>query len=363
MHARARREGTEIAAREPYGQLSSGESVDRIRLESSTLRVEVIAWGARIASIISADARGQPGEVVLGFDDVAGYEHDRDYLGACVGRFANRIAGGTFTLDGVRHRLATNEGPTTLHGGPEGFDRRLWQADPDPATSAVRLQRMSDDAEMGFPGQLEAIVTYTVDGNDLVVEYEARTDAPTVVNLTNHTYLNLTGTGTVEHQCIVVDGSRFLPVDEALIPTGELRDVEGTPFDLRSATRIGDRIRGADTQLRRTHGFDHTWVLDDSATEPGGVRRAARVEDPQSGRSLEVWTDRPGVQFYSGNLLDGTLRGRGGASYRQTDALCLEPHNFPDAPNHDEFPSAVLRPDEVYRARDIYRFGLVDPGR
>lgn len=347
---------------DPYGLLSTGKSVERITLESSTLRVEVITWGARIASIRSNDHAGQPGEVVLGFDDVADYESDRDYLGACVGRFANRIAGGTFTLDGTRHELPTNEGPTTLHGGPEGFDRRLWKAEVGPAPSSVRLHRVSDDREMGFPGRLEVSVTYTVDGNDLVVGYEARTDTPTVVNLTNHTYFNLTGSGTVEHQRIVVDGARFLPVDETLIPTGELSDVEGTPFDLRTATRIGDRVRGGDEQLRRTRGFDHTWVLDDSASEPGGTRRAARVDDPRSGRFLEVWTDRPGIQFYSGNFLDGTLRGRDGLGYRQTDALCLEPHNFPDAPNHDHFPTAVLRPGEVYQARDIYRFGVREPG-
>lgn len=324
--------------------------------------MDVITWGARIASIRSNDQAGQPGEVVLGFDDVAGYERDRDYLGACVGRFANRIAGGTFTLDGIRHELPTNEGPTTLHGGPEGFDRRLWQADVGPATSSVRLHRVSEAGEMGFPGRLEASVTYTVDGNDLVIGYEACTDAPTVVNLTNHTYFNLTGSGTIEHQRITVDGSRFLPVDETLIPTGELSEVEGTPFDLRTSTRIGDRVRGGDEQLRRTRGFDHTFVPDDSAAEPGGARRAARVDDPRSGRFLEVWTDRPGIQLYSGNFLDGTLRGRGGLGYRQSDALCLEPHNFPDAPNHDHFPTAVLRPGEVYRARDLYRFGVSEPG-
>ncbi len=349
------------ARSEPYGVLTSGDAVDRIVLESSTLLVEVITWGARVTSIRSHDRDGRPGEVVLGLGDLAAYEQDRNYLGACVGRFANRIAAGSFTLDGTRHELPTNEGPTTLHGGPEGFDRRLWRAELNPTASSVRLHRVSEDGEMGFPGRLEASVTYAVEGNDLAVSYEARTSAPTLVNLTNHTYFNLTGSGsgTVEHQSIMVDGVRYLPIDKLRIPTGELRAVADTPFDLRTSTLIGSRLRGADEQLRRARGFDHTWVLDDSVPESAGTRRAARVDDPRSGRSLEVWTDRPGVQFYSGNFLDGTVRGRDGVSYRQTDALCLEPQTFPDAPHHDHFPSAVLRPGDVYRAHDIYRFGRV----
>ncbi len=347
---------------ESFGTLSTGEQVDLVRLRSQTLRVDLITWGARVISIHSQDSDGAFGEVTLGLADLAAYEGDRDYFGACVGRFANRIAGGSFTLDGAGYHLPTNEGPTTLHGGAEGFDRRLWQADVDPCSAAVRLHRISESGEMGFPGRLEAAVSYRVDGSDLVVEYEASTSMPTLVNLTNHTYFNLSGSGSVEEHVITVDGSRFLPVDSALLPTGEIRSVDGTPFDLRRPTRIGDSIRAEDEQVRITRGFDHTWVLGDGVEPvidaPGdGTKLAARVGDPRSGRWLEVWTDRPGIQFYSGNVLDGSVQGRDGRAYRQTDGFCLEPHLFPDAPHHDHFPSATLWPGEVYRTHDVYRFG------
>ncbi|CAA9379165.1 MAG: Aldose 1-epimerase [uncultured Nocardioidaceae bacterium] len=351
-----------------YGTLSHGDDVDLVRLASDTLQVDVITWGARVVSILAPDRDGVPGEVTLGLADLAAYEQDRRYFGPCVGRFANRIAGGAFELDGRRHQLPTNEGPTTLHGGPEGFDRRLWQAELGEGAS-VRLHRVSDDGEMGFPGRLEVSVHYELDGSDLRVGYDARASAPTLVNLTNHTYFNLAGAGVVEDHVVRLDGDRYLPVDAALNPTGELRPVDATPFDLRTPVRLGDRLRSADHQLSMTRGFDHTWVLvsDDAlqrraqADTDVAQGRAARVEHPQSGRWLEVWTDRPGVQFYSGNFLDGTVVGREGTSYRQGDAFCLEPHHFPDAPHHEHFPSVVLRPGDVYRARDVYRFGTQPP--
>lgn len=347
------------AKTESVGTLSTGEQVDRIRLRGASLQVDVITFGARISSLLAPDPEDALGEVTLGLADLAAYERDRDYLGACVGRYANRIAGGIFDLDGETFEIPTNEPATALHGGSHGFDRTLWAFELGEG-AAVRLSRVSDDGEMGFPGRLETTVTYRVEGSDLVVEYDARTDAPTVVNLTNHAYFNLAGGGRVEDHVITVEADRFLPVDETLIPTGELRPVERTPFDLRSPVRVGAGLRADDEQLRLARGFDHTFVLrsDGGLHQAGVPRRAARVEEPRTGRSLEVWTDRPGVQFYSGNFLDATVVGRDGTTYRQTDAFCLEPQHFPDSPNHPQFPSTVLRPGDVYQARDLYRFGI-----
>lgn len=340
-----------VATVEPFGILTSGESVERIRLSSPLLQVDMITFGARIISILAPDASGAPGEVTLGLADLAAYEDDRDYLGATVGRYANRIAGGRFTLDGEVFRVPPNEQSNALHGGTRGFDRRLWEAEIGTGAE-VMMRRSSPDGEMGFPGELHVTVTYRVVGRELAVEYTAETTAPTVVNLTNHAYFNLAGTGSVEDHLVTVDANHFLLVDEALIPTGELASVGGSPFDLRSATRIGDGLRATHPQLRLARGYDHTFVLAHSEAP----RRAARVEDPSSGRAMELWTDRPGVQFYTGNFLDGTLVGRDGTAYRQTDAFCLEPQHFPDAPNQSTFPSTVLRPGGVYDAHDVYRF-------
>lgn len=340
---------------EPYGVASSGERVDRVRLANSLLRVELVTYGARVSSVLTRDRAGAWGEVTLGLADLAAYEQDRDFFGACVGRFANRIAGGSFSLDGIRYDLPTNEGNTTLHGGPEGFDHKIWGFEPDPTTTSVRMHRVSEDGEMGFPGRLDVSVTYRLDDSDLALDYEARTSAPTLVNLTNHAYFNLGGSGSVEGQTIVVDADSFLPVDHALIPTGLLQSVDGTPFDLRRPVRLSERIRAADEQVRIARGFDHTWVL--GAWSGDQPRRVVRVEDEGSGRTLELSTDRPGVQVYTGNFLDGTVVGRDGTSYRQGDALCLEPQTFPDSPHHQHFPSALLRPGDIYRARDRYRLG------
>jgi aldose 1-epimerase len=343
---------------EPFGTLGSGRGVDRVRLRSSSIQVDVITLGARVTSVLAPDRDGALGEVTLGFDDLTAYENDHDHLGGCIGRYANRIAAGAFVLDGATFTIPTNEAHNALHGGPVGFERHPWTAEVG-STSEVTLRRVSEDGEMGFPGRLEVAVTYRVEGSDLSVQYAASTSMPTVVNLTNHAYFNLAGGGNVEDHVVTVDAERFLPVDGELIPTGELRSVDGTPLDLRSGVRIGDGLRAPHEQLRLTRGFDHTFVLRGQA-QPNvdeSVRRAARVADPRSGRTIELWTDRPGMQFYSGNSLDGSLVGRGGMTYRQTDAFCLEPQHFPDSPNHPEFPTTVLRPGEVYRARDLYRFG------
>ncbi|MGA9344487.1 MAG: aldose epimerase family protein [Nocardioidaceae bacterium] len=349
---------TESAEITRYGLLSSGEAVDRIRLRSTALQVDVITFGARVISLLTPDVTGVVADVTLGLADLAAYEADRDYLGACVGRFANRIRGGRFELGGQTFQIPLNESTTALHGGTRGFERMLWEAEVG-AGAEVRLSRVSRDGEMGFPGDLDVTVTYRLQDADLMVEYEATTSATTIVNLTNHSYFNLAGGGNVEAHIITVDADHFLPVDDDMIPTGERRPVDGTPLDLRSPVAIGSGLRkGSDEQLRKARGYDHTFVVgrDGEIDVSGDVRRAARVEEPGSGRIVELWTDRPGVQVYTGNSLDGTAVGRDGTMYRQTDAFCLEPQYFPDSPNQPDFPSTVLRPGDTYRARDIYRF-------
>jgi aldose 1-epimerase len=342
--------------RQPYGTLGSGQSVDRITLTSPRLRVEAVTYGARIVSVSGPDSAGELGEVALGLADLAAYEKDHSYLGACVGRYANRIAGGRFVLDDHTFEVSANEPAdrpvTTLHGGRRGFDAALWEAEVG-SDAEVRMRRVSPDGEMGFPGDFDVTVTYRVEDADLVVEYVATTTTPTVVNLTNHTYFNLAGGGSVENHVVRIEADAILPIDERSIPTGERLSVDDSPFDLRRGAPIGLGLRAGHEQLVRAHGFDHTYVLDGSPT----TRPAVRVDEPTTGRSLELWTDRPGVQFYTANYLDGSVVGRDGTAYRQTDAFCLEPQHFPDSPNQPSFPSTVLRPGETYRARDVYRFG------
>jgi aldose 1-epimerase len=329
-----------------------------IGLGGSGLEVGVVELGARLALLRAPDRDGVLADVVLGLDP-AGYAADRTFLGATVGRYANRIAGGTFVLDGCRYVLPCNEPGVALHGGTDGFDRRRFTAEPvrtaPDGTRSVTLRRTSPDGENGFPGTLDVAVTYAVRSHELSIEHTATTDRATVVNLTNHAYLNLAGPGgTVEDHRVRIPASRYLAVDERLIPTGELAPVAGTPFDLRSLTRIGHRLRDGHPQLARTRGYDHTFVLD----RPGGTNLAlaAYVEEPTSGRTVTFFTDQPGVQFYSGNFLDGTTVLRDGSRVRQGDAFCLEPQQFPNAPNEPGFPSTVLRPGERYRSRIVLRF-------
>ena len=324
-----------------------------IVLSGQGLEVGVVEYGVRLAAVRAPDREGVLGDVLLGLDD---YSADADFLGATVGRFANRIADGTFELDGRRYSVPCNEPGVALHGGTDGFDKHVFRADP-PVTGAdgsrsVTLRRTSPDGENGFPGTLEVAVTYTVRDAELAIEHVATTDAPTVVNLTNHAYWNLAGGGTVEGHVVRVPAGRYLPVDARMIPTGELAPVDGTPFDLRAPVPIGARLRDAHPQLVRARGYDHTFVLDGA-----GLTEAAHVEEPHSGRTLTVLTDQPGVQFYSGNFLDGTKVLRGGRTARQGDAFCLEPQLFPNAPNEPAFPSAVLAPGETYRSRIVLRFG------
>jgi aldose 1-epimerase len=299
-------------------------------------------------------------DVVLGFDSVDGYVSNRAYIGATVGRYANRIGAGRFTLDGVVHELARNDGANHLHGGTAGFDKRLWQAHPlhVNGASALELRYSSAAGEEGYPGKLDVSVTYTLtSANELRIDYRATTDQATVVNLAHHSYFNLAGEGTASilGHVLQIDGSRFTPDDAGLIPTGEIRDVRGTPFDFLAPHAIGERIDANDEQLRVGKGYDHNWVLDGA---PGVLHPAVRVSEPGSGRVLEVLTTEPGLQFYSGNFLDGSVHGKGGKSYAHRSAFCLETQHYPDSPNQPQFPSTVLRPGQVIQSTTVYRFSV-----
>jgi aldose 1-epimerase len=329
--------------------------MDVMWLRSSTLEVGVITYGARIVAVRTPDRDGRWGEVTLGLADVDAYRQAGGYLGASVGRYANRISGARFTLDGVEHRIPPNEGDNALHGGPHGFDSAEWSTD-GPDGASVTLRHTSPDGDNGFPGTLDVAATFTVDGPELRIEYTATTDAPTVLSLTNHAYWNLAGGGTVEDHEVQLHAGHVLPVDGESLPTGPPVPVDGTPLDFRSPARIGARIRDGHPQLVAVRGYDHAYVLDGTA---GELRAAARVVEPRSGRSLELRTDQPSVQFYTSNMLNGTLVLNDGSTARQGDAFCLEPQGYPDAPNHADYPSTVLRPGEEYRSRFAFTFGTV----
>ncbi len=341
--------------RSEFGRLEDGRTVDRFVLREDGLEVSVLAYGATIQAVRVPDRDGEVADVVLGFDDLAGYLGAHPYFGATIGRFANRIGRARFALDGVEHRLPANDGPSCLHGGTVGFDHHLWSAQHGPGES-VQLRHTSPDGDMGFPGELTATVTFTVTGQDLRVDYTAQTDRPTVVNLTNHSYFNLAASAApVDRHEVRLAASRFTPVDQDVVPTGEVAEVAGTPLDFRSFRPIGDALGESHEQLRRAKGLDHNWVIESDAR--GEPRLAAEVREAATGRSLQVWTDQPGVQFYTGNLLDGTVTGKGGRVYRKGDGFCLETQHFPDSPNRPSFPSTVLRPGETYRTTTVFRFG------
>lgn len=354
---------------EAFGTTPNGTSVERWTLTNGEMTVRVLTYGGIVQTLEVPDAAGNVQNVVLGFDDLAGYvQHNNPgpYFGALIGRYANRIAGGTFALDGRTYQLPLNDGPNTLHGGPQGFDRQVWKATPvgDGDVAAVQLELVSLDGDQGFRGTLTTTVTYTLEADSsLAIHYEATTDAPTVVNLTNHTYWNLAGegSGNVYDQQLQIDAGGYTPVDKTLIPTGEIAPVAGTPFDFRKPTAIGERIRENDQQLLFGQGYDHNWALDrtDNGARGGSdsqdaLEQAAVLHDPRSGRTLTVSTTEPGLQFYSGNFLDGTLVGTGGHIYRQSDGLALETQHFPDSPNEPTFPSTVLRPGEVYDSTTVF---------
>ena len=322
------------------------------------LEVRAMTFGGIILGIRVPDRDGNLDDVALGFDDPKAYLQENPHLGAIVGRVANRIAGGRFVLDGKTYDLARNDGPNTLHGGLRGFDRFVWSAESSSARSLV-LARRSPDGEEGFPGNLDVRVTYTLTDHDaLIVDYRAETDAPTPVNLTQHTYFNLAGAadGTVEEHVLQLHAAAFTPVSEAMIPTGEIRPVAGTPFDFRTPTPIGARIDDDDAQLRFAGGYDHNFVLDRGGAADDAPIEAARVLEPSFGRVLVVSTTEPGVQLYSGNSLTGRLTGKDGRALARRTGLCLETQHFPDAPNQPAFPSIILRPGDVYRSRTVFRF-------
>ncbi|MGA7294171.1 MAG: aldose epimerase family protein [Terriglobales bacterium] len=336
-----------------FGKMPDGTPVEIYTLRDSPFEARIATYGGVVVSLKAPDRNGKTADVVLGFDDLDGYVSNFNgpsdaFFGAIIGRYANRIAHGSFVLDGKKYSLPQNDGQNTLHSGTHGFNNVVWKA--KPITNGVELTYLSKDGENGFPGNLTAVVRYTLVKGDLRIEYSATTDKDTVVNLTNHSYFNLAGEGDILNDQLTLHASRFTPVDATLIPTGELKPVAGTPFDFRKPTAVGARINDDNEQLHLGHGYDHNWVLDNG----GKFREAAEVYDPSSGRVLKVFTDQPGVQFYSGNFLDGTVKGKGGKLYGRRTALCLETQHFPDSPNHPAFPTTELKPGQRYHTVTVY---------
>ena len=348
--------------RMPFGALPDGRDVDLYLLTNDNgMRASITGYGGIVTSLTAADRRGESADVVLGFDDLGAYLEGHPYFGAIIGRYGNRIANGTFELGRTTFTLAQNNNNNHLHGGAIGFDKALWSAQPQsvPEGPQLRLTHVSADGEEGYPGRLDLTVDYTLThDNELRVDYRATTDDPTHVNLTNHSYFNLAGPGggdILSHE-VLINADHFTPVDEGLIPTGEIRSVEGTAMDFREPATIGARIDTDDEQLRFGSGYDHNFVLNRVDRE---LSLAARVIEPTTGRVMEVLTSEPGVQFYTANFLDGRLTGKGGTAYGRRCALCLETQHFPDSPNKPEFPTTVLRPGEVYESTTVYRFSAI----
>jgi aldose 1-epimerase len=340
-----------------FGTLVEGGVVEAFTLKSSAVELRLITYGARVVALHTPDREGRMADVTLGYDALKPYvENVNAYLGTIAGRFANRIAKGRFELEGSTVQTTINDGVNMLHGGVEGFDRRNWSAEVVP--EGVEFTLLSADGDQGFPGALTVRVRYTLRGNGVQIAYSATSDKATVVNLTNHAYFNLAGEGrgTILDEELTLEADFYTPVaDAAAIPTGEIAAVAGTPFDFTRATAIGARIGAENDQLAYGRGYDHNWVVRGKA---GELRPAARLYDPRSGRVLRVETTEPGIQFYSGNFLDGTLVGKSGVAYAQRSGLCLETQGFPDAPNHAGFPSAELKPGAVYASVTTWTFGV-----
>ena len=339
----------------PWGT-ADGKAVELYTLSDSDLTVRITNYGAHIVSIQAPDRTGKRADVVLGFNDLAAYQADaKTYMGSVVGRYGNRIAKGTFTLDGKQYHVPTNDHGNALHGGTTGFDRKVWTA--AKTANGVELTLVSPDGDMGFPGQFTAHVRYTLEGKSLHIAYSATTTKPTVLNLTNHSYFNLAGEGNgdILQQQVMLAADRYTPVDATLIPTGELAPVAGTPLDLRQPVAIGAHLGDANDQLKIAGGYDHNFVLNGSGP---GLHLAAKVVDPGSGRTLTVTTTEPGVQFYSGNFLDGTLKGASGGTYVKHAGFCLETQHFPDSPNHPSFPSTTLKPGQTMHSETVFTFGV-----
>jgi aldose 1-epimerase len=341
---------------EPFGRLPDGHPVQRYVLTNSNgLEARIITYGGALVSLRVPDRAGALADVVLGFDSLAPYLGDHPYFGSLIGRYANRIARGRFTLDGRSYSLPLNDGVNHLHGGPRGFHTVLWQADAAVSQPAqLTLRYRSRDGEEGYPGNLDVEVRYTLtDSNELKLDYRAAADNATVVNLTNHAYFNLAGAGTILGHVLQVSASRYLALDPTRIPLGVALPVEGTPFDFRSPERIGQRIDEPYDQLRIGPGYDHTWVLDKGIDE---ISFAAELHDPVSGRAMGVYTTQPGLQVYSGNFLDGTIVGKDGVAYPKHAGICLETQHFPDSPNQPDFPSTRLTSGDRFEHTTIYRF-------
>ena len=341
-------------SKQSFGKMPDGTAVDLYTLKDGKIEVRIMTFGGIVQTLKVPDRKGNSDDVVLGFDTLDDYVKtgNSPHFGGIIGRYANRIADGTFTLDGKTYHIPKNDGPNALHGGPVGFDKVVWEAKQIP--NGIELTHVSPAGDQGFPGTLTAVVRYTLVGNALKIDYSATTDADTVVNLTNHSYFNLKGQGNgdiLQHQ-VEIDASRYTPVDANLIPTGDLAPVEGTPFDFRKLTVVGSRINDNNEQLKLARGYDQNWVLDNK----GKFAEAAEVYEPTTGRVLQVSTDQPGIQFYTGNFLDGTLTGKDGKVYKYRYGLALETQHFPDSPNHPKFPSTELKPGQKYHTVTVYKF-------
>lgn len=351
---------------EAFGKTRDGQAVDLYTLSNAQgMEVRAMSYGGIILSLRVPDKQGRLGDVVLGYNSLEGYLTASPYFGSIIGRYGNRIAKGRFTLDGVEYKLAVNNGPNHLHGGLKGFDKVVWHAEPFKNKTGVGVifTHTSPDGDEGYPGNLAVKITYTLtDQDELILDYHATTDKATPVNLTQHTYFNLAGEGSgdVLGHIVMLNADRFTPIDSTVIPTGELRPVKGTPLDFTRSTAIGARINQKDEQLAFGGGYDHNFVINRKGP---GLVLAARVTEPTSGRVLEVYTTQPGVQFYTGNFLDGTITGKSGHTYQRRSGFCLETQHYPDSPNHPDFPSTILRPGEEYKTRTIYKFGIQKSAR
>lgn len=344
----------------PFGQTADGTGIDLITLRNQRgIEIRLMTYGGIILSIKTPDRTGVSDDITLGYDTAAAYFKNSTYFGVLVGRYANRIAKAKFTLDGKTYTLPANNGVNSLHGGTIGWDQKVWKADTfqNAGGVGVALTLTSPDGDQGYPGEVKAKVTYTLtDDSRFVVDYDATSSAPTVINMTQHTYFNLTGMKAPDalgHE-LMIAADQYTPVDDTLIPTGQLAPVKGTPFDFTVPTAIGARIGEPNEQLTRGKGYDHNWVLRRPAE---GLALAAVVREPFTGRTMEITTTEPGIQFYSGNFLDGTLTGKGGKVYAQRTGFCLETQHFPDSPNQPKFPSTVLRPGSRYTSQTVFKFG------
>lgn len=345
-------------ARAPFGKTPDGQEVEVFTLTNANgLEVKAINYGGIITSLKTPDRNGAIADIVLGFDSIDGYLGDHPYFGGIIGRYGNRIANARFSIDKQDYQLAANNGRHHLHGGVRGFDKHVWTPE-ILGSNAVRFSRMSPDGEEGYPGTLQVAVVYSLTNyNELIVEYQASTDLPTHVNLTQHSYFNLAGAGSGDilgHE-LMIAADRYTPVDETLIPTGEIASVEGTPLDFRTPTAIGARIDAAHPQIKNGQGYDHNWVLERRSDAP---MLAARVVEPRSGRVMEVATTEPGIQFYAGNFLDGKITGKGGHVYGRRSGFCLETQHYPDSPNQPDFPTTMLRPGDTYSSRTVFKFDV-----